>query len=77
MHPDIKIQVSCDKNQSNFGISSSTIFHPLTWERGRKNCSNGQEAKSLDRSSNTFPDKILKHQIRGRNVCGYQNTGKL
>ena len=29
MHPDIKIQVSCDMKQSTL-ISSSTIFQPLT-----------------------------------------------
>ena len=29
MHPDIKIQVSCDKKQSTLD-SSSSILHPLT-----------------------------------------------
>ena len=33
MHPDIKIQVSCDKNQSTLG-SSSTILHPINEVRG-------------------------------------------
>ena len=74
MHLNIKIQVSCDKNQSTLD-SSSIILYPIDEVRGRKNCSNGQEAKFLDRSSNTFPDKILKHQIRGRNASGYKNSG--
>ena len=64
MHPDIKIQASCDKNQRIFG-SSSTILHPLTWVSGQKNCSDGQEAKSFVRSSSTSQDKILNHGLEG------------
>ena len=40
MHPDIKIQVRWDKNQSTLG-SSSTILYPIDEERSRKNCWNG------------------------------------
>ena len=72
MHPDIKIQVSNDKKQSTLG-SSSTILHPLTEVKGRKFCSNGQQAKSVDRSSNISLDKTLEKQIRGTNASGYQN----
>ena len=56
MHTDIKIQVSCDKKQSTLGCSS-TILHPLTEVRGCKFCSNGQQAKYVDRSSILSPDK--------------------
>ena len=61
---DIKIQVSCDKKQSALG-SSSTILHPLTEVRGQKICSNSQQAKSVDDSSNISSDKTLEKQIRG------------
>ena len=47
MHPDIKIQVSCANKQSILG-SSSTILHPFTKVRDWKNCSHGQQAKSVD-----------------------------
>ena len=67
MHPDIKIQVSCDNKQSTLG-SSSTILSPITEVKGRKICSNGKRAKSVDRSSNISPDKTLEKQIRGRNA---------
>ena len=46
IHPIIKIQVSCHKNQSSLG-SSSTILLPINEVRGRKNCLNSQEAKFL------------------------------
>ena len=65
----------CDKKQSILG-SSSTILHPLTEVKGRKICSNGQQAKSVDRSSNISSDKTLEKQIRG-SASGYQNSGKL
>ena len=61
MHTDIKIQVSGDKKQSTLG-SSSTILRPLTEVRGQKICSNGQHAKSVDRSSNISSDKTLEKQ---------------
>ena len=48
MYADIKIQVSCSNNQSTLG-SNSTIFQHINEVGGRKNCSKGQEAKSLDR----------------------------
>ena len=69
MHTDIKIQVSGDKKQSTLG-SSSTILRPLTEVRGQKICSNGQHAKSVDRSSNISSDKTLEKQIRGKNASG-------
>ena len=75
LQQDIKIQVSCDMKQSTLGCSS-TILHPLTKVRGRKFCS-GQQAKSVDRSSNIFSDKTWEKQIRGTNATGYQNSGKL
>ena len=56
MHLDIKIQVSCDMKQSTLGCSS-TILHPLTEVRGRKFCSNSQQAKSVDCLSNISSDK--------------------
>ena len=61
---------SFDKKQSSLG-SSSTILHPLTEVRGQKICSNGQQAKSVDCSSNISSDKFLEKQIRGRNTSGY------
>ena len=73
---DIKIQVSNYLKQSILG-SSSTILHPLTEVKGRTYCSNGQQAKSVDRWSNISSDKTLEKQIRGRNASEYQNSGKL
>ena len=74
MHPNIKIQVSCDKNQSTLG-SSSTILYLIDEVGGRKKCSNGQNVKCVDRSSNTSQDKILEQQIRGKNASRHQNSG--
>ena len=53
---DIKIQASYDLIQSSFDCSL-TILHPLTEVKGQKNCSNGQQAKFVDRSSILSPDK--------------------
>ena len=55
----IKIRVNYDLKQSTFG-SSSTIHYPLTEVRGKKNCSNGEQAKSVDRSGLLSPDKTKK-----------------
>ena len=73
MHPDIKIQVSCDMKQSTLG----SILHPLTEARGRKFCSNGQQPEFVGRLSILSPDKTLEKQIRGTNASNYQNSGKL
>ena len=70
MHPDMKIQVSCDKKQS-------IPFNPLTEVRGWKICSNGQQAEFVDRSSNISADKTWEKQIKGRNASGYQNSGQV
>ena len=50
---DIKIQLSYDLNQRTLG-ASSTILHPLTDVEGQTICSNDQQAKSVDSSSNFF-----------------------
>ena len=77
MHPDIKIQVICDMKQSILG-GCSTILHPLFEVKGLKFCSNGQQAKSVDRLSNISSGKTLEKQIRGRNNASvYENSGKL
>ena len=67
MHPDIKIQVSCDMKQSTLG-SISTILYPLTEVKGKKICSNGQQAEFVDPLSILSPEKTLKKQIWGRNA---------
>ena len=59
MHPDIKLQVSCDMKQSTL-VCSSTIIHLLNEVRGRQFCSNGQQAEFVDRSSNISSDKTLE-----------------
>ena len=65
MHQDIKIQVSFDMKQSILGCCS-TILHPLTEIKGLKFCSNGLQAKSVDRSGNISSDKTLEKQLEGQ-----------
>ena len=72
MHQDIKIQVSCN----GCNMKQSILGCCLTEVKGLKFCSNGQQAKSVDRSSNISSDKTLEKQIRG-SASGYQNSGKL
>ena len=52
------LKFRCDWKQSTLGCSS-TILHHLTQVRGQNICSNGQQAKCVDRSSNLSPDKNI------------------
>ena len=76
-------QGSCDLVHTHiqgFGSGSGTLTGPQDLGSGEMTFfifSNGQETKSLGRSSAISSDKTMEKQIRGRNAPGYQNSGML
>ena len=57
MHPDRKIKVSCDMNQSTFGT--------FNWNKRSKICINGQQAEFVDRLSILSQIKHRKSELEG------------